>query len=303
MNDETRHSPRPLGRLQRWMQSVITHPDGVVDGITSDGARREIDVPPERIEEVVARSQALTSVERLHIYAGGYYARLLDCLQAEFPATLHALGEDAFDGLAFGYLQDYPSRSYTLGALGANFARYLAETRPARETGDETPDWADFLADLAKLERLYSDVFDGPGIERRDTLQSDDVLAVPPSDWRHVRFEPAPCLRLATFRFPVQEFASAVRNEEEASFPEPAVTYLAVSRLNYRVRRWSLSREEYDLLQSLVRGATLQKSLETAFADSDADDDTLAARLRDWFEEWTASRFFVAIRRDDPRAD
>ena len=89
-----------------------------------------------RQPRIVTRSQSLTSTERLQIYANAYFARLFECLHEEFPALLHALGEETFDAFAFGYLQQYPSRSYTLAELGRNFAAYLAEVRPRGEQND-----------------------------------------------------------------------------------------------------------------------------------------------------------------------
>src|SRR5437016_4065691 len=123
-----------LSHIQRWMQSVIMHPDGVVAGISSDAAREHIDLGPEDVGQVIARSAALTSIERLQIYANAYYARLFECLHEEFPALLQALGDETFDAFALGYLQKYPSRSYTLCNLGRDFPRYLAETRPRDES-------------------------------------------------------------------------------------------------------------------------------------------------------------------------
>ena len=72
-------------------------------------------------------------MDRLAIYGSAYYLRLLECMREEFPATAHALGEETFDGFAAAYLQQYPSRSYTLCQLGTHFARFLVETRPPRE--------------------------------------------------------------------------------------------------------------------------------------------------------------------------
>src|SRR5580698_11091876 len=119
-----------LDQIQRWLQAVIMHPDGVNAGIQSPEARSEVNVSPDQIEQVVTRSQRRTSVERLEVYANAYYARLLECLRDEYPALFHAAGEEVFDGLAFGYLQAYPSQSYTLGELSRRFAQYLEETRP-----------------------------------------------------------------------------------------------------------------------------------------------------------------------------
>ncbi len=141
---------RQLAQIQRWFQAVVTHPDGVEAGLTSPEARAEIDVSPSRIEDMVDPSKRRTSVERLEVYANAYYARLLECLRDEFPALLHAVGEEVFDGLAFGYLQSYPSRSYTLSELSRQFAQYLEETRPRDEDDASGPSWPDFMIDLAR---------------------------------------------------------------------------------------------------------------------------------------------------------
>src|SRR5260221_5406964 len=124
-------NPQSLDIGQRWMPAVIMHPEGVDAGLASDSARQHLDVAPEDVEQVIARSEAQTSVERLSIYANAYYARLLECLGEEFPVLKRTLDEETFDAFAMDYLQHYPSQSYTLGKLGENFMRYLAETRPA----------------------------------------------------------------------------------------------------------------------------------------------------------------------------
>src|SRR5580692_8704657 len=172
---------RQLAQIQRWLQAVITHPDGVEAGLASSEARDQIDVASDGVEQVVEPSKRRTSVERLEIYANAYYARLLECLRDEFPALLHAAGEEVFDGLAFGYLQSYPSQSYTLADLSRQFAQYLEETRP-RDEDDESgaPSWPDFMIDLVRLERCYSEIFDGPGAERLTLLRGEDLRDLAP---------------------------------------------------------------------------------------------------------------------------
>src|ERR1700730_7495100 len=90
---------RQLAQIQRWLQAVITHPRAVQAARSASEARAEIEVPPDRIEDVVEPSKRRTSIERLEVYANAYYARLLECLRDEFPALLHAAGEEVFDGL------------------------------------------------------------------------------------------------------------------------------------------------------------------------------------------------------------
>ncbi len=282
-----------LDRLQRWMLSVITHPDGVAAGIDADAARQHIDVQIGMVEEVITRSQALDSIERLHVYGNAYYARLIECMGGEFPATQAALGEEAFSGFVMGYLQVSPSTSYTLGELGRAFPQYLAASRPPREI--DGPDWADFLIDLATLERAYSEVFDGPGEERIQLMQADDLLSIPPDRWGDARLQTAASLRLLTFQFPVQEYAAAVRKQEEATIPQPAQTWLAISRRDYIVRRRPLAPAAYALLGQLQQGATLGDAIETVVSDADVDMSTFATRLQEWFRSWTSDGYFVAV--------
>ena len=163
---------RSLDQIQRWMQTVIMHPGGTAEGVGSPESRRYVDIGPAELDCVIRPSRSLSSAERLEIYVNAYYARLMECLDEEFAVTRYALGEELFSALAFGYLQSYPSLSYTLGMLGASFPRYLAESRlhahsPPQNSG---PTWPDFVVDLATLERLLLEVYDGRGTERTGTL-------------------------------------------------------------------------------------------------------------------------------------
>jgi hypothetical protein len=290
----------PLDQIQRWLQAVITHPDGVEAGIESDEARAEIEVTPDRVEQVVDPSKRRTSIERIEVYANAYYARLLECLHDEFPALLHALGEEIFDGLAFGYLQVYPSTSYTLANLGGHFVQFLEETRPTDE-GEESPSWPDFMIDLARLERTYGEIFDGPGTERLKLLGAEEIQSIQPDDWPSARLVPVPCLRLLFLRFPVQEFATGVRKKEDPPFPDPQPTWLAVSRIDYVVRRWTLSQIQYDLLAALIAGQTVGEAIEQAALSVSQSGDSLeefAADLRSWFQEWSSAGFFQTIKKN-----
>ena len=56
-----RQDVRQLAQIQRWLQTVITHPDGVEAGMASDAARSEIDISADRVEEVIDRSKRRTS--------------------------------------------------------------------------------------------------------------------------------------------------------------------------------------------------------------------------------------------------
>lgn len=295
-NADSRHPSLPA--IQRWMQAVIMHPDGVEIGLTSDEARAHVAIEPDECESVIARSRNLTSVERLAIYHNAYFARLLECMRSIYPMVARTIGDDAFDALAVGYLQSCPSQSYTLDALGDRFARFLDETRPDRdEQGQPTQQWPDFLIDLATLEWTIAQVFDGPGIEGRPTLSAEQLLAIQPGQWPGLRLLCAPCLRLLSFGFPVNEYFTQLRelapDAEPPDIPPSEASWLALARKDFVVRRHALDRPQYELLAALTAGQTIGNAIAQFAAAAEADFDTLAAQLGEWFRTWAAAGFFV----------
>ncbi|MBI3838717.1 MAG: putative DNA-binding domain-containing protein [Planctomycetia bacterium] len=280
-----------LERIQRWMQAAIMHPGGIVDGIASSQAREHLDIDPQDIEQVLTRSQAMSAVDRLEVYGNAYYARLIECLREEFPVLRQALGEDAFDAFAVGYLQNYPSRTYTLIQLGSKFAQYLAETSPPAD--DEMPvHWIDFVVDLAQFELAVSEVFDGPGSEGQPLLDVQQLLTLPQSRILDVRLECVDCLRLIRLNCPVHRYYDAVRCNQHPTPPGPEETHLALTRRKYVVHHHELSKTGYELLTRLVAGASLGTALEDVMAGSQVSSVALAPNLRTWFLDWSAAGFF-----------
>lgn len=287
---------RDLAEIQRWMQAVITHPGGVEEGIGSSAARQQIDIGPEQADRVVTRSRSLSGVDRLAIYANAYYARLLECLRDEFPVLKHALGEETFDAFAVEYLQKYPSRSYTLVELGANFPRFLEETRPHDdEAAGGRPSWPDFLIDLAMLELTFSRVFDGPGVEGKQLLNGDQIASLDPERLLEARLICVPCLRLLALRYPVHDYVRSVRRKEDVAPPEPAATFLAIGRRDYVVHYYDLTEVSYRLLLALQNGEPIGTAIHQVATTAGTDIDQTAINLRQWFQEWAAEGFFEGI--------
>jgi hypothetical protein len=290
-----------LSAIQRWMQSVITHPDGVSSGIDAEDTRREIDVSSEDVEQVVSRSRALTSIQRLEIYGNAYFARLLECLRETFPTMVSATGREVFDQFAFGYLQQYPSTSYTLGHLADNFMTYLSETRPDIDEHQRgVVDWPDFLIDLAALEWTIEQVFDGPGVEDKRLLDAETLLAIPARQWPRARLVPVVCLKLLKFHYPVNDYFTAVRKASDGEranveLPAPRPQYVALTRRDYIVHRYELEPTEFELLSRLVAGETVGEAIVQVAAESDEEIDARARQLQRWFAAWTANGFFESV--------
>lgn len=294
--------PRNLVRLQRWMQAVICHPEGVEAGIRSAAAQEQIEISPEQAELIINPSQAQCGIERLAIYSRAYYARLLECMQEEFPVLRQMLGNEAFDEFAFSYLQACPSRSYTLGQLGAGFAQFLAENRPPPPSndGESQAIWVDFLIELAAFERAISEVFDGPGSENLPALEPPQLLSISPERWADARLTVTPSLRLLRSRFPLNDFFTAAREGNDPSIPAPRDTWLALTRRQYVVRRHDVSRPQYELLAALAAGQTVGEAIGRAIEHAMFDIESLGAELREWFRTWAVAGFFTVIELSSP---
>ncbi|MCA9052677.1 MAG: putative DNA-binding domain-containing protein [Planctomycetaceae bacterium] len=284
-----------LERLQRWMLGVITHPEGIAAGIEAVTTRREVDVTTEDVEQVITRSRDCTSIERLAVYGHAYFVRLLECLQAEFRVLAQASGEDAFNGFCVGYLQSHPSTSYTLGQLGAGLPLYLAATRPPRDPERNGPDWADFLVDLARLERTYSEVFDGPGEEGVPPLDADLFRQTPPDQWEHLQILLSPSLRLLRLSFPVHEYFAAVRAGESPELPAPRTVDLAIHRRQYVVQRREVTSAQATLLSALQSGRPLGDALDHTIAAHNLGSASSLPPIENWFRDWTASGLICGV--------
>lgn len=289
-------TPEPrLAQVQRWMQSILMHPGGVTEGVEAPAAQHEIKITLDRLPEVILPSQSLSSANRLEIYVNAYHARLMECLDEEFAVTRYAVGEDLFGALTFGYLQHYPSQSYTLCDLGRRFPQFLAESRlHAREippAAGET--WPEFIVELAALERALYEVYDGAGTEQTGALDPVRLAALEPEAWQEIRLAPAPCLRLLAFGHDVSGYWGDRKDDLEPAMPPPERHWLAICRRDFMVERYELDEPQFVLLEALARGETLPAAIAAASAAAPVTE--LEARLSGWFAGWMAGGFFATL--------
>jgi hypothetical protein len=272
------------------------HPDGVVPGVLGSDARQHLELAPSELERVVTRSGSLSAVERLAIYGRSYHARLTECLEAEFAVLRRALGDDLFRMFARAYLSNCPSRSYTLGDLGKGFPGYLHDTRPADGAdGQEKEAWPDFIIDLARFERAFSEVYDGPGDEGGAMLSAEALRTLLTDQGLQARLAAAASLRVLAFQYPVHDYFHVARHGREPELPPPAETFLAMNRRDYVVTVIELSATQYALLSGLLDGQTVGQSLHRAGASSPDQQQQLIESL----EQWSTQGFF---RNEDGRA-
>jgi hypothetical protein len=154
------------------------------------------------------------------------------------------------------------------------------------------------LIDLARLVWCIFEVFDGPGMENQEVFSLPDFLDANPGDRLDLRIRVVPCLQLMTTEYPVNDHFTLVRKTEgelEVDYPKPSRQYLAISRRNYIVRRYSLTVPQYELLSAIKEGQTLGEALgRCADASTDEAIETLERDLALWFKNWASEACFFA---------
>ncbi|ARZ72372.1 hypothetical protein SMD11_6796 [Streptomyces albireticuli] len=192
--------PRSLVEIQEWMQAALLSPGRAP-----------------HLAEVFTASATQSAEERFRVYHRGYRLRLLRCLRQRYPAMSHLLGRELFERFALDYLDANPSRSPVLDTLGDDFPDHLARTRP--DTGDGGPPevWIDLLIDLARFERDFTAVLDGP-----DSVDDGPVGGTGSGDGGGARLFEA--------RFPVHRYAAAVRHGQDPEPPGAEPVRLSLTR-------------------------------------------------------------------------
>jgi len=269
-----------LAGIERWMQALVTHPDGVQRGLE---AQRQ---PVENLERIVLPSRQLNARDRLSVYANMYFLRLQEIMQGEYPTVRYLLGDELFNKVVKYYVTLHPSTYYNLNRLSHCFPRFLLQ-----EAGDIPH--RRFAASVASVERAMEEVFDERLVER---VAIEAIFAFPEEQRGDLRLELTPALRLLTLDYPVNDYMTAVKEDRQPIIPPAGKTHVLIYRCNYTVWRLDLDPLRYVLLSRLQAGDCLQAALEACDSEQDADVDQLVSALGDWFREWASQGLFCGVK-------
>lgn len=276
----------PFGALLDWFSTVVTHPTSVEAGVDA-AADVQAQLGADRIEAIVAPSDRMSALDRMGIYQYAYHARLVGCLEDDYPVVAATLGAERFEQLARRYIEAHPSDRPNLNHFGRHFAAFVATQGDALEHHR-------FFADLARLEWAMVQVLhaaDGGAISMAALERT------PPSQWADVRLPPSPTLRFLEFAYPVNAFLQASRRGEAPALPSPRWSATAVYRIDYRLWRMDFTPPMAAVLGALIGGATLGEALGTL--EAVPDDDAAETDVMVWFKEWVMGGFFASVSLSD----
>ena len=265
-----------LRELQTWMRWVLTDPYGVRKAL--EHRRGE---PRRRCLDSIVEAPPLDRLERLDIYAEGYYSRLLECLEDDYETLKRVLGDKLFRRLVADYLEAHPSRSYTAAELGRHMPEFIA--------GWELAEALPYLPDLARLEWLCVESFFAENLPVYDLAK---LQTIPESRWPKARFRLDPSVRLLRTDWNLDEMWGS---EHEPAHEEARWLLVRRSPVSLRVVVDRLEPLQYRVLELLGQGLSLGALCEELSQSLDGDEQAEEASapelppLMDWFGGWLKS--------------
>ena len=260
MNRPRKAEP-PLRAVQQHMAALIL--SGTPDSSTPEGCALDawITVPPRGSVD-----------ERLHVYAGGYPARLEEALNESFPAVAHVLGDGAFHGLVHRYSADVPLHSYNLTDAGAELPRFLRD--------DQLTTDLPFLPDLARLEWHVGRAFHA---HDRLALETAALATWSLDEWESAVMRFQPWVALVTADWPIREIWECRETpiEEIDLDMRNRGDRVLVRRAGYAVLCESLDDAEAHALGALLGGETLGAVI-AALAERGEDPAAVSALFARW---------------------
>jgi hypothetical protein len=285
-----------LDHIQRSMFNAVRQPLTAAEGMrqrSTDGRSMN-----GIAEEIIKPNDRLTSFERLEIYNRQYWFRVLAALAEDFEGLRLIIGDRAFEKLSIAYLQDCPSRSFTLRNLGSKLEAWLL-SHPTFVKGVEK-----IAIDMVRLEWAEIESFDEAA---KPKLTEADLAALGPDP----KFALQPHLRLLDLRFPVDKMLLKIRREQRVidiasnavtdrpprrrgpkrSLPRPEKTFLAVHRADNSVYFKRLDAEAFAILSDLRNGKRLSDAVERVeWRNISAEE--AAERIQSWFALWSSLGWF-----------
>ena len=225
------------------------------------------------------------TAERLHVYAGGYPARIQESLAESYPAVARIVGDATFDALAQRYAAAVALTAYNLNDAGARMPAFLRH--------DPLSQCHVFLPDLAELEWRVAQAFHA---EEQAALDPR-ALGWSMDDWAHAVLQFQPSLAVLSSDWPLLAVWAA---RDLPADPRPITRlhepeHLIVRRAGHIVRCESVAAAEARALALLLDDGHLFRIAEQLEAEGIEPDAVLG-----WFSRWMSAGMIAGATRPSP---
>lgn len=133
----------------------------------------------------IADQGSVDKNKRMNIYRNAYFMRLKETIENDYEQLGFYLGDDLFDEMAKGYIQQHPSHYTSLRNFCDNLPAYLRQTEPFKSNL--------IITEIAQFESLLIDTFD---TEDSDTVNEQELQALAAECWPGLRLTFHPSVTL-----------------------------------------------------------------------------------------------------------
>ncbi|UTW45216.1 putative DNA-binding domain-containing protein [bacterium SCSIO 12696] len=238
------------------------------------------------MDDLVQDDPQLGADVRLNIYRNAYRLRLRETIDNDHEMLGFYLGDDLFEQMVAGYIQNHPSQHRSLRQFANQLPQYLATTEPFKSHP--------IIGEIAAFERLLMDVFDAPEANRASLEQLQQLA---PEQWPQMQLRLHPSVQFFNARWNSVESWQRLRAEQA---PEPATEQPDSLWLLWRSpERLSEFRScdalEWNSLQLAVRGANFADLCAQAAEDLPEEQvgQTMAGQLQEWLRCGVVSQIIV----------
>ncbi len=263
-----------LRDIQQWLQWIITDPRGVSEALSNTHPNmikykdRYNEPTPSQLAWIECGK--VNVINRLSVYAEGYFFRILECLEKDFSKTRKALGAELFANIVADYLKAYPSKFTSIDEIGYKFASFISEYKEISE---------EWIADLALCEWSWIEAFYAKSLPVKD------------ADWRKeissnddMYFKIHPSVHLIKSNWPLAQIIQTLDADEkfgpQKSYAEKS-SGVVIYHNGDNVSWEELDPSLIDVLQSLKIGISLEESLERG---QNLDSDAVSKKFSHWVE-------------------
>lgn len=255
---------KQLTKLQQTFQERVLHP-----GIQASTAW-------------VSANGRATPETQLSIYTYAYRARLKEVLANDYPAVLMAIGDGNFNQLADDYIQEHPSRYFSLRDFGRHLPGFVYEWIQHHERYQDMY----WLYELALFEWSLGQAFDVSNVA---IFKVQDMASIPPDAWPELRFVMHPSVQRLDLEWNIPEMWQALTDDNPAEVTavrETASPWL-VWREQLTTRFRSMPIDEQRTLDKLCEGASFNDICEILATLMNEDEVPLhaAGLLKGWIAQ------------------
>lgn len=237
------------------------------------------------IERYIDNRQPDFAKARLYIYKDGYYLRLIEALQKDYPGVFSLLGKEAFKEMTTQYIDQKPSQHYSVNVFGSKIPGFLKQTSPYSQRSE--------LAEMAAFELALNraiTTLDAPA------LSPDEMSKISQDKWPALKIKLHPSLQILKLKWNVADIWHAVVEKN----PPPILTKgqtntWIVWRKDMLTYYLMLNSQEAFILQSMQKNLPVAKICEGLcrwFSDEQVPQYLVNAILR-WLNDKLLSEIYV----------